>query len=123
MNKEGEIRNIYPYTEIIDSGSFKRLQRFFLIYYTGSASAQTSGWTPALHSVSCARASTPPTQACILQAHEGPAPPDRSQGLLAPSPLLTRIVTCATPDLLLRNIQMKHLQHMSETDETLSTYV
>ena len=77
-----------------------------------------SGQTPALHSVSRARASTPPLEPAFRTSTLGPRRPDTTHtvgtraGLLAPPPLLTRIATRATSDLLL-----KHL------DTRLATYV
>jgi hypothetical protein len=83
-----------------------------------SASVRTFGQTPALHSVFRARASTPPPESAFARprgaraARTMPASPDRAQGPLVPSLLLTRIAACATPDLLFQR-----------PDKTLATYV
>jgi hypothetical protein len=51
-----------------------------------------------------------PACAWVSCAHAGPTPPDHAWGLLMSPPLLARISTCVTPDLLL-----KHLDATLET--------
>jgi hypothetical protein len=91
----------------------------FPAYWSGRASVRTHvcAWMPVLHSPALL------VRVYISHVHVGPtplrtmlAPPDRAQGPLALSSLLTYIATYATTDLLLQHPD-EHLQHTSETAE------